>query len=133
VLDRAGVLFLEVGDRGEDLAALFQEAGAEMLGVDLSVHLPRPSRRSASMESMPASSTILSRPGRPETSVTLRSGRSSGWVSSRTTASLALPSSGGAATRTFQPSPWRPTIAFERAPGETRRRKRVEAPAMWPV
>src|SRR5262249_40897141 len=105
VLDRAGILLLEVRDRGEHLAALFQEAGAEMLGVDLCVHLPRPSRRSTSLESMPASSTILSRPDRPETSVTLRSGRSRCWASSRTTASLALPSSGGAATRTFQPSP----------------------------
>src|ERR1051325_10134522 len=42
VLSRAGILLLKVRDRGEDLAALVLKAGAEVLGVDLSAHLPTP-------------------------------------------------------------------------------------------
>ena len=69
------------------------------------------SRRSASSGAMPARLTTLSRAPWPETIATSRCGSSSVSASSRTTASFARPSSGGAATRTFQASPWRPTIA----------------------
>ena len=69
----------------------------------------------------------------PDLRVRLLPGRSRRSASSRRTASFALPPSGAAVTRTFHPSPCRPTIAFERAPGETRRRKRVEGAAMGPV
>ena len=41
----------------------------------------------------------------------------------RTTASFAFPPSGGAATRTFQPSPCRPTTRAWDAPGNTRNRR----------
>ena len=47
-------------------------------------------------------------------------------VASRlTTDALARPRSGGAATRSFQASPWRPTTAERPAPGETRRLRRM--------
>ena len=46
-----------------------------------------------------------------------RAGRRACSASSRSTASLARPRSGGAATRTFQPSPWRPTSSSRPAPG----------------
>ena len=84
------------------------------------------SRLSVSARSMPASSTILSRPPWPETSVIARSGSASARASRRTAASFAAPRSGGAVTRSFHASPYRPAMPSLRAPGTTRNRSRVE-------
>src|SRR5581483_9193564 len=67
---------------------------------------------------------------RPATSVSPAAGRRSRSASSFSTASLARPRSGGAATRTFQASPRRPTSSVLRAPGETRTRIRVVGSGM---
>src|SRR5919202_155986 len=128
VLERTGVLLVQIRDRVEDVLPLFLEAFAEAVGIDLRAHLPAlASRRSTSAGSIPASSTIFSRPDRPETSETLDRGSSRRSATRDRTASFALPCSGGAATRTFQPPPCR-TIAPRpvREPGATRRRRRVE-------
>src|SRR5262249_30382682 len=67
---------------------------------------------------------------RPATSSTSPRGRPRASASSRSTASFAFPSSGGAWTLTFQASPWRPTIRPDRLPGATRSWTRI-APPMW--
>src|SRR5690242_16879777 len=109
VLHVPGALLVEVGDRVDDPPALLLEQAAEFGSVDggHSRSFPVPtvaeaSRRSISSGPSPASATILSRAPCPETISTSRRARSSVSASRSTTASFALPPSGGAATRTFQ-------------------------------
>ena len=94
VLERAAFSLVEVVDRADDALPLLEQAAAEALDVDRLIAAP-PSRRSASSAAMPRSSTTLSRPRRPATSVTLRAGRSRSASSCRT-ASFARPRSGAA-------------------------------------
>src|SRR2546421_2406020 len=132
---RAAVLLVEVLEGCLDSPALFEQSLAETIGVDC-IHETRSlptaevNRRSTRFPSIPASSTILSRELCPETSFTASRGTERVSASRRTTASFARPASGGAATRTFQASPYRPTTAARSAPGDTRSRRRVGAPSM---
>jgi hypothetical protein len=64
-------------------------------------------------------STTFARPLWPATTRTEPLGTSRAEESTSTSASFARPRSGGAATRTFQPSPCRPTSSVRAAPGET--------------
>src|SRR5207244_4332087 len=132
--DGARVLLVEVLDRRDDTAAFFEEGLAKATRVDARHRRSFPAaedrRRSIWDGPMPASSTILSRPPCPETSVTASRGTDNVSASSRTTASLARPPSGGAATRTFHASPCRPMIPAREAPGATRSRTRVETTVM---
>src|SRR5262249_46510966 len=138
VVERAGMAVAEVRDRSLHALAFLQQLDAEMLGVDghrresflggSSVAEADVSRRSANAGAIPSSSTILSLPVCPETSVTAARGTSSVSARRRTTAAFARPFSGGCVTRTFHASPCRPTIAGRPAPGLTRRRSRVIHP-----
>src|SRR5438552_848471 len=65
--------------------------------------------------------------------VTALLGTASVSATSRSTASFARPPSGGAVTRTFQPSPYGPTIPARPAPGLTRSRSRVHPCGMRQV
>src|SRR5439155_19093228 len=121
---RAGVLVVNVLDRLEDGAALVLEPVAEELDVERA-HAVSSSRRSASAASRPSSSTTLSRPTWPATTVRRVFGTPSRSESSRRTASFARPRSGAAVTLTCQASPRRPTISLRDAPGETRSLRRV--------
>src|SRR5438067_1009780 len=100
------MIVVQVLDRGRDALALLEECVAKAARVDRA-HLRRPfpaaddRQRSISTGSIPASSTILSRPPCPETSVTDVRGSDSVSASRRTTASFARPASAGAATLTF--------------------------------
>ena len=108
VLDGARVLVVEELDRLREARALLVEERPELAGVDggqagsSPVALACTSRRSVSSGPMPASVTVLSREACPETISTSRSARPSVSASSSTTAAFARPSSGAAATRTFQ-------------------------------
>src|SRR5438132_431409 len=129
VADRSWVLLVQVVDRRFHALPLLQQDVAEAIRIDhahgCSFRAAAVRRRSTRSESIPVSSTILSRPPCPETSVTASRETDSVSASSRTTSSFAWPPSGRAATRIFQPSPWRPTTPARVAPGDTRRRKRV--------
>ena len=100
----------EVGRAGEArtlvLEALPVSARVDARHVD---SFPSPlaaaSRRSISAPSMPVSATVLSREACPETIATSRSGTASVAARRRITAAFALPSSGGAETRTFHTVP----------------------------
>ena len=84
------------------------ELRAEAVGVDAHAQvsfLPAGASRRRSLRVSPASSTILSREAPPDTSATVERGTASVSERSSTTASLARPRSGAAATRTFQASP----------------------------
>ena len=81
--------------------------------------LLRASRRSTSPSASESTSTTSrGRVGRPSPCTEL-AGTSSTDDRRPTRASFARPRSGGAATRTFQPSPCRPTSLVRAAPGET--------------
>src|SRR5262249_30650727 len=127
-LDRARIRPLEMLDRVHGPLAVVLQQLAELLGVhrahaDLAF---ADSRRSSSSASSPPRETSLSRAPCPETSVTERRGTSSVSAISRRTASFARPSSAGAETRTFQPSPYGPTSSDRLAPDETRRRSTAD-------
>ena len=101
---------MEVLERRLDAAALFEQSLAESIGVDgthetCSFRTAEDRRRSVWVSSMPVSSTILSRAPWPDTILTASRGTARVLASSRTTASFARPTSGGAATRTFQACP----------------------------
>src|SRR5438045_3347158 len=138
VVEVAGRLGVEVVDRHLHPLALLEQQRAEPPCVDahrlvsflLRSAVAEASRRSISAGPTPSSSTILSRPVCPETSVTDVRGIESATASRRSTASFARPSSGGAVTRTFHASPWRPMMPDLPAPGETRNRNRVDVSAM---
>ena len=90
-------------------------------------------RCSASSRVSPTISTTLSRETAPLDDAHVRPAESR--ATSRagsTTDAFARPRSGGAATRSFQASPWRPTTAERPAPGETRRFRRMVRGSMPP-
>src|SRR5262249_43637427 len=131
VRDAPGVLLHEEPDGMPQARALLFEAAAVLGDVDRGHLSSSPAmlasarRRSISSGPRPASATVLSGEVRPETIRTSRRGPARVSARRRTTASLALPSSGAAATRTFQPAPCRPTTAERTAPGETRNVRRA--------
>src|SRR3954452_13726920 len=133
VLELTLVLLLQVLERGLHPPPLLEQPLAEMLRVDRAHERLPSSRRSLSARSMPSIWTTFSRAVWPETIDSERRGRPSSCASRSSTASFARPPSGGAATRTFQPSPCRPTSSLRRAPGETRSRTRVDGFTMRPV
>src|SRR5713101_8188713 len=100
----------ETRDRRLHPLALFEQLGSEAIRIDAhqrlsfllrSVADADASRRSTSAGPSPASSTILSLPPWPETSVSASRGTARTSASSRSTASFARPPSGGAVTRIF--------------------------------
>src|SRR5687768_12174176 len=76
----------------------------------------------------PSTSTSLLRLASPPAMRTAERGTSSRPASSLTSASLAAPSTGGAARRTFSASPWRPTTSLRDARGCTRTENRTLSP-----
>src|SRR5262249_14365901 len=76
-------------------------------------------RDSTSSVSIPTTRKRLSRDRSPETSATALSLTPSVAAMSAIAAAFARPSTGGAATRTWSESPWRPTIELRPAPGWT--------------
>src|SRR5918994_709842 len=126
ILQRAGVLLVEVREGSRYRLPLLDEQVAEVLDVD---RAHRESLRAASDAAIPLTSTTLSREPCPATSLTSSGGIRSVSASRATAASFARPHSGGAATRTFQASPCRPTTPGLFDPGTTRSRNRVAPPA----
>src|SRR5205814_3298918 len=134
VVERPGMALAEARDRRLHAPTLCEQLDPKTLRVDAHQRLSfliravaeaDASRPSATAGASPASSTILSRALWPETSVSESRGTPSVSASRRRTASFARPPSGAAVTRSFQPSPYRPTIAARPAPGLTRKRRRV--------
>src|SRR5262249_8744679 len=129
VADRARVLLVQVVDRRLHTLTLLPQEVAETVGVGhahaCSFAAASPSRRSARASSIPASSTILSLLPCPETTETAPRDTETVSAMSRTTAAFARPSSGGAVTWIFQPSPCLPIMRDRVAPGDTRRCNRA--------
>src|SRR5919108_701715 len=118
VLERSRVLLVEILERVDDSPPFLEQESTERLDIQ-AAH--RESRRSASSAVRPETSTVLSRVPCPATR--RRSAESTASVSARraSVASFALPRSGGAVTRSFHASPWRPTTPDRGEPGITRK------------